>query len=85
VPSVLILDVGLPDMTAFELVQELRKNPATSGMNLIVHTTLDLSTKEQAKLMLGTTMFITKATACSFALAESVFKLARQQSDPGAK
>jgi len=80
VPAVLILDVGLPDMTAYEIVEQLQKNPATRDIALIIHTSLDLSSEEQAKLTLGHTKFITKATAYSFALAEIALKLVPEQS-----
>ncbi|CAN5318948.1 hypothetical protein BH10CYA1_BH10CYA1_29130 [soil metagenome] len=85
VPSVLILDVGLPDMTAHEMVAYLRNNPATSDIVLIIHTTLDLSTAEQALLTLGPTKFITKSTAFSFALTELVLNHSGEQSGIGSK
>jgi len=71
-PSLLILDVGLPDITGRELIAELRRNPLTSSLPLIVHSTTDLSEEERTQLKLGTTRFITKATAFSERLAELI-------------
>ena len=65
IPSVLILDVLLPDMTGQELIEELRKSDTTSALPMIVHTALDLSADEKAQMHLGHTRFVTKTTAFS--------------------
>jgi CheY-like chemotaxis protein len=72
VPSVLILDVGLPDMSGQDLIAELRQNPATYSLPLIVHTTLDLSEEEKTQMQLGPSRFVTKATAFSDRLGELI-------------
>lgn len=64
-PSILILDVMLPDWSAFELVERLRQNPKTKALPVLIHTCLDLSAEEQYKLKLGPTKFITKSAAYS--------------------
>jgi CheY-like chemotaxis protein len=74
-PSALILDLGLPDMTGQEVIERLRGEPATCALPVIVHTTLDLSLAQQAKLKLGPTRCVTKTTAFSDALAELVFEV----------
>jgi CheY-like chemotaxis protein len=74
-PSALILDIGLPDMTGLEVIQRLRSEPATCGLPVIVHTTLDLSLTQQAQLKLGPTRCITKTTAYSDGLAELILEL----------
>lgn len=53
VPSILLLDVGLPDMTGYEVISELRRNPLTRLLPLIVHTHAELLTEEQSQLQLG--------------------------------
>lgn len=60
-PSMLILDIRLPDLTAFELVEILRQNSKTKTLPILIHTCLDLSLEEQTKLMLGPTRFLVKA------------------------
>ncbi len=77
-PSVLILDVGLPDISGEEVVAELRKNSLTCSLPLIVHTTLDLSIDQEKQLKLGPSRFVTKATAFSDKLAELVTELAEE-------
>ncbi|MBU6455893.1 MAG: response regulator [Cyanobacteria bacterium REEB67] len=72
IPSVLILDVGLPDLTGREIIDRLRQNPLTASIPLIVHTTLDLSEEEKEQLCLGPSRFVTKATAFSERLGELV-------------
>jgi two-component system KDP operon response regulator KdpE len=74
-PSALILDLGLPDMTGKEVIEQLRSEPATCALPVIVHTTLDLSLAQQAQLKLGPTRCVTKTTAYSDALAELVLEL----------
>jgi CheY-like chemotaxis protein len=75
VPSVLILDVGLPDMTGQQLVAKLRQNSSTSSIPLIVHTTLDLSHEEERQLQLGPSRFVTKTTAFSERLGKLIVEL----------
>jgi CheY-like chemotaxis protein len=74
-PSALILDIGLPDMTGLEVIQRLRSEPATCALPVIVHTTLDLSLAQQAQLKLGPTRCVTKTTAYSDRLAELILEV----------
>ncbi len=75
VPMVLILHVGLPDMTGQDLITELRRDPLTSSLPLIVHSTLDLSDDEKAQLKLGPSRFLTKTTAFSEQLAQTIIEV----------
>jgi two-component system KDP operon response regulator KdpE len=79
VPSVLILDLGLPDMNGRQLIAELRRNALTHSMPLIIHSSCELSAEEKTELQLGPTMFITKSTAFSERLGE----LIREVTKPG--
>jgi CheY-like chemotaxis protein len=80
VPNVLVLDIGLPDMTGGELIAELRRHPSTCSLPLIVHTTLDLSEKEKTELQLGPSRFVTKTMAFSERLAELITEVAEFKS-----
>ncbi len=80
VPTVLVLDIGLPDMTGGELIAELRRTPSTCSLPLIVHTSLDLSEREKTQLQLGPSKFVTKTTAFSERLAELITELAECKS-----
>ncbi len=75
VPMVLILHVGLPDMTGQDLITELRRDPLTCSLPLIVHSTLDLSDDEKAQLKLGPSRFLTKTTAFSEQLAQTIIEV----------
>jgi len=72
IPSVLILDVGLPDIAGQELIAELRRNQLTSSLPLIVHTSLDLSEEEKMQMRLGPSRFVTKTTAFSDRLGQLI-------------
>jgi CheY-like chemotaxis protein len=45
-----ILDLGLPDMTGQQLIEEIRKLPDLSDLPIIVHTGRELTRKEEADL-----------------------------------
>src|SRR6202789_1722129 len=60
-PSLMILDVGLPDGDGFSLVDRLRHHPELHSLPLLVYSARDLSDAERAQLQLGPTNFLTKA------------------------
>ena len=60
-PSLMILDVGLPDGDGFGLVERLRHHPELQSLPLLVYSARDLSDAERAQLQLGPTNFLTKA------------------------
>ncbi len=63
-PRVLLLDVSLPGMSGFELVEKLRQDPELShltDMHLIVHTSHDLSENDMKLLSFGQIQFLTKS------------------------
>jgi signal transduction histidine kinase/DNA-binding response OmpR family regulator len=60
-PSLLILDLALPDGDGFSLVEWLRQQPALHNVPLVVYSGRELSDIERVKLRLGPTEFLTKA------------------------
>jgi DNA-binding response OmpR family regulator len=62
-PDMLILDLMLPGMSGFDILQAVRQNPATQGLPVLMLTakgaTLDRDTAER----LGVTRFMTKPFA----------------------
>lgn len=72
-PDLIILDVTLPGLTAFDIVHVLKEEKALNKIPLIIHTSHDLSQDEQKSLELGPTLFVTK-TKTSEELAELVRK-----------
>lgn len=66
-PKVLLLDISMPGLSGFEIIEALKKDPNGSDFNdmdLIVHTTLDLSADEQQRISLGRTQILTKTKVC---------------------
>jgi CheY-like chemotaxis protein len=60
-PSLIVLDVGLPDMDGFAVVRALRVSATLSRIPLIVYSALEVDKSEQARLRLGPTEFLTKS------------------------
>jgi CheY-like chemotaxis protein len=62
-PKVLILDISMPGLSGFEVVEAIRQDPTLSDLNdmhLIVHTSQALSVQEQQMLSFGRVQFVTK-------------------------
>ena len=62
-PKVLLLDISMPGLSGFEVIEAMRKDPNLSDLNdmdLIVHTSHDLSLKEKQRLSFGRVQFLTK-------------------------
>ena len=60
-PSLLILDLSLPDGDGFTFVQWLRSAHQLSRLPLIVYSARDVAEDERSRLRLGPTEFLTKA------------------------
>jgi CheY-like chemotaxis protein len=60
-PSLIVLDLGLPDLDGFSVVHLLRQRPALSHLPLLVYSALDLGSGDQSRLRLGPTEFLTKS------------------------
>ncbi len=63
VPALMILDLELPDMDGFALVEWMRTSPGLSRIPLIVYSASDVSAADQRRLRLGPTAFLTKSRA----------------------
>lgn len=49
-PHVIFLDFALPEMSAFDVLDELKKDPATRKIPVIIHTAKSLDDDERARL-----------------------------------
>ncbi|HXA17393.1 MAG TPA: ATP-binding protein [Thermoanaerobaculia bacterium] len=65
-PSLIVLDLGLPDLDGYEVVRSLRESEALRSVPLLVYSALDVGSADQSRLRLGTTEFLTKSR-CSLA------------------
>jgi PAS domain S-box-containing protein len=63
VPALMILDLGLPDMDGFAVIDWMRTSPLLSQLPLIVYSASDISAVDQRRLRLGPTAFLTKSRA----------------------
>lgn len=59
-PDLVVLDLGLPDIDGFTVVDALRKNSRVSHAPLVVYTGTDLAEGDRRRLRLGETRFLAK-------------------------
>lgn len=65
-PSLIVLDLGLPDMDGFAVVSSLRESATLGSIPLLVYSALDVGSADRSRLRLGPTEFLTKSR-CSLA------------------
>ena len=58
----MVLDLKLPDMTGFELIEKLQTDPGRSDLPIIVYTGKELTRKEEMHLRRVATSIIIKAS-----------------------
>ena len=49
-PALIVLDLMMPDRSGFEVLDELKSDPATSGIPVVVHTSRSLSPADYERL-----------------------------------
>ena len=60
-PDLLVLDIGLPDVDGFEVVDWLRRHERLRSLPVVVYTARDLDDADRERLMLGSiSQFLTK-------------------------
>jgi PAS domain S-box-containing protein len=60
-PSLIVLDLILPDMDGFAVVGSLRESTDLDRIPLLVYSALDVGSADQSRLRLGPTEFLTKS------------------------
>ena len=81
-PSLILLDLMMPEMDGFEFLRELRKRPAHADVPVIVVTAKELTAEEVGILSGQTDEIIAKDQAYLTELAAAVReRLTRQPSD----
>jgi len=59
-PSLILLDLMMPEMDGFEFLEELRERPEASGIPVVVITAKDLSDEDRRRLNGGVTRVVNK-------------------------
>jgi DNA-binding response OmpR family regulator len=65
-PSLIVLDLGLPDVDGFAVIRSLRSIAGIARTPLLIYSARDVELGERSRLTLGPTEFLTKSR-CSLA------------------
>lgn len=60
IPDLILLDVEMPDMNGFEVLEQLKRNPRTMHIPVIFVTGSDTTSQEEKGLIYGAVDYITK-------------------------
>ncbi len=74
-PDLILLDVLMPNMNGFAVVEELKKKESTSHLPLIVYTCSELNENERGLLSLGFTKFLLKGNVTQSDLLSTIDEL----------
>jgi signal transduction histidine kinase/CheY-like chemotaxis protein/CHASE3 domain sensor protein len=78
----IVLDLGLPDMNGFDLIEQIKQNPALAKLPIIVYTGKDLSEAEETQLRrLAETIIIKDVRSPERLLDETALFLHRVQAN----
>jgi CheY-like chemotaxis protein len=80
-PALLVLDVGLPDLDGYDVVEALRGEARLASIPVLVYTGRDLSGEQRRRLRLGPTRYITKSRVTDDAFRDLVLELLRAPED----
>lgn len=80
-PDLLVCDIGLPDMTGFDVLDTLLKDASTAGIKTIFLTALEDEESMKRAMRLGATNFLSKPVTAPELLeaVEHVFSLDRPE------
>jgi PAS domain S-box-containing protein len=77
-PDLLVLDLGLPDIDGYAVVEAMRADERLCSMPLLVYTGSQLTGADMRRLVLGETRFVTKSGESSADFARKVISLLRK-------
>ncbi len=78
----MILDLGLPDMTGFELLDKIQQVPALADLSVIIHTSRSLTAQEESRLRRNSETIVVKgARSTDRLLDETTLFLHRVESN----
>jgi PAS domain S-box-containing protein len=84
-PQLIVLDLVLPDIDGYAVIEALRSQPLVSSMPLVVYSALEVGAADQRRLRLGPTAFLTKSKASLRELAARVGDLLEAVAIPEAR
>ncbi|HEY1016201.1 MAG TPA: response regulator, partial [Herpetosiphonaceae bacterium] len=77
-----VLDLGLPDMTGFEFIEQLREQGSLERLPIIVYTAKDLTRKEETELKrVAETIIVKDVSSMDRLLAETALFLHRVEAN----
>jgi|GEM_PF-2748032 len=82
VPDLLVLDLYLPEVDGFTVVDWLRRHDRLQHVPLVVYTARDLGERDRQRLQTGRTVFLTKGRISHAELEERVVTLLHQLTQP---
>jgi CheY-like chemotaxis protein len=82
VPALMILDITLPDIDGFEVVEWMRTKPPLRQVPILVYSAAEISIADQQRLRLGPTVFLTKSRAPLNVLIQRAMSLLRSEPAP---
>jgi PAS domain S-box-containing protein len=74
-PRLIVLDLGLPDMDGFGVVEALRNSSRLRRVPLLVYSAQDVGSADRPRLALGPTEFLTKSRCSPAEFEEHVVRL----------
>jgi PAS domain S-box-containing protein len=74
-PALVILDLGLPGLDGFQIVEQMRASPPLALVPLVVYSASDLGAADEARLRLGPSRFLTKSRVPLSELVATVMRL----------
>ena len=69
-PDLIILDINMPEMDGFEVCSQLKQNPDTKGIKILVLTGFDTQENKDRVLALGADSFLSKPVQKKVLLGE---------------
>jgi hypothetical protein len=77
-PDLLVLDLGLPDIDGYAVVEAMRRDERLRSLPLLVYTGSQLTPADKRRLLLGETRFVTKSGESSADFARKIISLLRK-------
>jgi CheY-like chemotaxis protein len=77
-PDVIILDLSMPDLSGFEVLDRLKTDPATKSIPVVIHTSKVLDENERMRLN-SAVGIIPKSTMSTRDVASAMFSEAFQK------